>query len=99
MPEESLVARLREYADVTADMRSLPLLREAADALERAEKERFKKADDVYRAVGVAALSVEINERWEDSWFRDIGRAVVAARLAFEQRNRALSPSTKDETK
>lgn len=117
MPEESLVARLR--AHVEGDDGSWhwedtdALLREAADALERAEKERgllrgilANVPDDlVLSSPGAAdrvamfhetSLSmVEPDAAWLERTKHNLMTMLLRARATY----RALSPSTKDETK
>ena len=93
MGEESLVARLR--AHVEGDDGSWhwedtdALLREAADALERAEKERDEARDAC--AEGVEFIGV-MRDELVLRGYPGGDRAVMLKTI------RALSPSTKDET-
>ena len=128
MTEESLVARLRNLRDVTVFdsdgycYSGAPggylsaLLREAADALERAEKEREQTVTDMQ--ANCERHCEEARERGDEpaaylfeggimaceailaKWQRDpIEEMLAAVPEPMRSRLRALSPSTKDETK
>lgn len=122
MGEESLVARLRAKAEalhaeaVRCNFQSHSeeyLYREAADALERAEKERkehrrvaddlgrhrdyyraYKVSEDAYQRIVTTILAspqAEVVER--------LSARIVGLEQELDAAKRALSPSTKDETK
>ena len=94
-----LSERLRELA-FSFDGRSeenASLLREAADALDAAEKER-DEAFDVCANVADAEGAAHLAQHGNAAEF-DEGFCVACTDIAHAIRRHALSPSTKDETK